>query len=917
MTVTGTINGQPIVLDNAATEATLQAILAAMQGQTAQGQRQTQALNNLAQGAGVNQGAVQNANRGMNALGTTSAVLGGAFAGLTNASNSLRAGFEQTYDYIAKFTSNAAQPSDLFTPLLKLGGPVGLVASAFHKVLLVQEEWFSTYQKVARAGASFGGSLTDMRLAASGMYMTLGQFGDFVTKNTQPLTKLGGTVEDGARQFAQLSKSLISGQAGTRLMELGYSTDQINQGMADYINVSGQRNAREAKDTQALAAAAAGYMENLNALATLTGKSVEEQQAALDEASKNAAFQSYLNTLSEKEREKALAGMQNALALGGKGAVDAFQSKLMGIAPDKAGAMFIATASETAKVVDESTAMVRDASKDVKQMTSETMVKGMRSAQADMSKYSREGLFAIIRQGGPVADALQQLGVTANKASIMTEEDIKTTVEAAEKKSGEAKAAAASQLAVRNLGQEILNGLMPVIKKLLEVANQVVGALKIMLDWLREHPTVMSALKYAILGAVAAFAAFKVAQGAVAGYRVAQGVAGAIAGGPRGIAGALTGAGGAGGAPAVPNVPPGVGGAANSVGGIGSSIERTLKGLARGLRALGKPDVLRGAATLVVLAGSLVVAAYGLKMFTDVDWESFAKGGVALGGLVLAARGLQAIGNPQALLGAVTLGILSGSLFLAGIGLQKFAEVSWTSIGKGFTVLAGLGVLAAVLGLFAPVVIPGALALALLGAALIPFGAAAIIAGKGIDSVSVGLTKMTNLDGGKLARNAVGLAAISGSLLTMIPFSLAGPLIAASLFGISMSLEKMSAVDPAKLEKVAAAMKKVKDNSPGIGQAIGGAISTFASSLVGGNKKEEEKGSAAAFKATTSATAAAVEGTKPKAAGRAGAEFNLAAEIKQLNTISTEMLRTMKDATENIKRNVDATKSLNHNLFPS
>ena len=44
---------------------------------------------------------------------------------------------------------------------------------------------------------------------------------------------------------------------------------------------------------------------------------------------------------------------------------------------------------------------------------------------------------------------------------------------------------------------------------------------------------------------------------------------------------------------------------------------------------------------------------------------------------------------------------------------------------------------------------------------------------------------------------------------------------------------------------------------------------------------------------------------------------NLQASIQQLNSLTKDMLTVMKESSENIKRNVAATKSLNRNLFPT
>jgi hypothetical protein len=310
--------------------------------------------------------------------------------------------------------------------MTKLPLGIGAVASGFQLLAQFQEANLKSYQQMTNAGVNFGGSLTQMRQAAANSYMTLEEFGSVVSKHSGTLANLGGNADNGARNLATLSKSLLGSNLGKELLAMGYTTKDVNDGMLNYIAMTGGRTSVDLKNADGVkkvTEASAEYLTQLDGLARLTGKNREQQQAELDAAMKNAAFQSKLQSMSEEERKKATAGMATALALGGKGAADAFQSKIMGVAPDKAGQMFIATAGELSRVVDKSADMVLDGSKSVKDMGG-TMKEGMRAAQQDYAKLGKEGVFAIIRQGGPLADSLSQLGITANNANKKTDAEI-------------------------------------------------------------------------------------------------------------------------------------------------------------------------------------------------------------------------------------------------------------------------------------------------------------------------------------------------------------------------------------------------------------------------------------------------------------------------------------------------------------
>ena len=193
--------------------------------------------------------------------------------------------------------------------------------------------------------------------------------------------------------------------------------------------------------------------------------------------------------------------------------------------------------------------------------------------------------------------------------------------------------------------------------------------------------------------------------------------------------------------------------------GAGKGIKGLLKGIADGIGSFGKTSVIKGAASMVILAGALYITAKALQEFAEVEWESIAKGGVALLGLAGIAMILGKAG-PDMLIGAAAIAVLGGALWLAGKGFQTFAELEWEDIGKGLVALLGLGAVAAVLGLALPFIIPGAVAIAALGLALVPFAAAMALAGPAMDDFAAGMERLAQISGEDLLKIAAGIGAI-------------------------------------------------------------------------------------------------------------------------------------------------------------
>ena len=113
--------------------------------------------------------------------------------------------------------------------------------------------------------------------------------------------------------------------------------------------------------------------------------------------------------------------------------------------------------------------------------------------------------------------------------------------------------------------------------------------------------------------------------------------------------------------------------------------------------------------------------------------------------------------------GAAAILVLSAALFVAAKAFQEFGSVSWEAVGMGLVGLTGLATIAFVLGKASGQMIQGALAVAVLGAALIPFAFAMnLISGVNIESVLAA------------AAGLVIFSAAAAGLGFILPFVLAG-----------------------------------------------------------------------------------------------------------------------------------------------
>jgi hypothetical protein len=299
-------------------------------------------------------------------------------------------------------------------------------------------------------------------------------------------------------------------------------------------------------------------------------------------------------------------------------------------------------------------------------------------------------------------------------------------------------------------------------------------------------------------------------------------------------------------------------------------------------------------------------------------------GGAISGLLTSLAEGMKKLGNPQVMMGAVTLGLLAGTLWIASKGLENFAKVSWESMGKGFVTLLGLGALAAVLSFAAPFIVGGAIAIGALGLAMVPFGIAVALAGPQMQNLAKGLVMLQDVSALSLMAVGVGIASLSGAMIALgVGAGIAG-LTVGTFTQIVNGLDKLNKLDPSKLLAISKSMKDIGANLKDVG---GGGVFDTVSGLVSKlNPFSSGPTSQPGSKANTSGVGIA-EGNinldKEMTAGAGGVgnmSLNTSVEkmnthLESLNNTMTELLRHTRDTSDNTKKTHEATKSLNNNLF--
>lgn len=214
---------------------------------------------------------------------------------------------------------------------------------------------------------------------------------------------------------------------------------------------------------------------------------------------------------------------------------------------------------------------------------------------------------------------------------------------------------------------------------------------------------------------------------------------------------------------------------------VGNTFVQSMRNLGKGFNALFKSidmaSIGKFALMMAILIASLVGVAFGLKQFIDVPWDAYLKGITSLGALILGvvviSKLASAIDMGSVLKGAIAMAIMGAALIPFAYALSLLENVSWETLA-----IAGVGILGLTLavaglgaimmsGVGAAAILLGAAALTVMGAALVVFGAGINVLSSGLPTLTDFLEKISTLDGIKLTQASIGIGAVGMALAAL------------------------------------------------------------------------------------------------------------------------------------------------------
>jgi hypothetical protein len=314
-TVTGRIGDQEVQLIGAASEATLQKLLEAFNraggggagvggsgsggpgSPAAAATTTTTAFNKAGEAIGKFAGAVADATGKL--LGFAGSLIGGTAKVMQDLTKELINGGDRVSD----FTAHLANLPSIF----------GTLGSYINELSKYIDKSIDTFRKLSQVGANFGNDITEMRHAAARSGMTMDRFSGFITQNSEAFAAMSGTVSQGAKRFGELSKSMREGQTGQRLLEMGFTVDELNETLVTYASINSRMGRDRQLTDRELIESAGVFGEELNKAAAASGLSRQALMKGVDAMSKELSIQALKARIPQGQQQAFEVGLTQIL----------------------------------------------------------------------------------------------------------------------------------------------------------------------------------------------------------------------------------------------------------------------------------------------------------------------------------------------------------------------------------------------------------------------------------------------------------------------------------------------------------------------------------------------------------------------------------------------------------------------------
>jgi exonuclease VII small subunit len=356
-------------------------------------------------------------------------------------------------------------------------GDAAAAAAKFWVQYMVKEaeQTVEAFNKTSASGALFADGMTGMRNAAAGAGLTVKQFGEVMSKNSDKLGQSGVGVAEGAKQMGRVGSIMKQTGITDSLLKLGYGFEEQAELTAETI-ANMRRSAGGTVSDREVATQTAKYADSLRLIAAITGEDAKKKAEAVRNENQILAFQIEMAKKTPAQRAQIDAAMATMTEQERKNFRD---RAILGEVVNKEGAIYESTMDGARQKGEAALALFNN-----NNLTAESNAK-LNAQYSDQLKQS--GLaqkdFAIAAQygGGQLSGVAKAQLDVVNQSNQYTKEGVKNAEKSVidqksandELTAGVVTAAKAAQNLAINLQELVL----PQLSKFADITAQVLESM--------------------------------------------------------------------------------------------------------------------------------------------------------------------------------------------------------------------------------------------------------------------------------------------------------------------------------------------------------------------------------------------------------------------------------------------------------
>lgn len=354
-------------------------------------------------------------------FGAISSIGGSLGMGMTTLTKSMMKGSKTAEEFEEALENGNVSARNMNRAFKLTTVALGLMSVGIGMIVKLFSGMSDGFNQMAGAGATFGSNLLEMKRASDQANMGLEEFGKYVVKNIKPLTQLGGSATQGAKQLANVGASIRNSGLDRTFMSMGINGAEQLEVAQGYMRIQQMTGAIQTQNTAEIAKGSEGYAKSLKMLGELTGDSVEEQMKANEALAQDAAFRAKLRGMDADEAANYQKTVQVMTSMYGEAGGQ--MAKEMLVTGDVASAQ----SAELAAMAPSARGMI-ESMKDASTQGKEAFVAGlpsmMKSFESEINKdlnnlteiakntiYSKDGPMATVAKiFSPMADSAASIG---------------------------------------------------------------------------------------------------------------------------------------------------------------------------------------------------------------------------------------------------------------------------------------------------------------------------------------------------------------------------------------------------------------------------------------------------------------------------------------------------------------------------